>query len=421
MTPKDEHAGLNQQAKQSQAQRQRLSPYQRLALQVLALGAPALNDLIASTAEVNPLLEVDWGAQPFSPLTASWDVKEEADTLLCDLRLEYHVACKDPALLKAGDYLINHLDKDGYLRLPLTKAAAQLGIALDQVKSALDVLQALDPPGVGARNLREFLFLQLKQEPRPSRLALVIVKDFLSQLAAGDLASIAAALGQPLESVARAAARIRALRPRPFHGLGEGTVRYTTPEISVEVIQGEPSVSLIPRTPTLRIMPYEAMLADDAAALKWAVGVAGEARQLAEAIKRREQTLLAIGNQIAKVQRGFFMGGYPLAPLTQGDIAQALSLSISTISRAVKGQYLIFNNKVYPLSHFFQTHVPAGASRAQLCALISAVIRGEQPSHPVTDGQMARLLASLGQAVSRRLITKYRQSLGIPKAADRKR
>ena len=136
MTPKDEHAGLNQQAKQSQAQRQRLSPYQRLALQVLALSAPALNDLIASTAEVNPLLEVDWGAQPFSPLTSSWDVKEEADTLLCDLRLEYHVACKDPALLKAGDYLINHLDKDGYLRLPLTKAAAK-GFTLTAILASL--------------------------------------------------------------------------------------------------------------------------------------------------------------------------------------------------------------------------------------------------------------------------------------------
>jgi len=264
--------------------------------------------------------------------------------------------------------------------------------------------------------LRECLFLQLKRDSPTDPIAISIVKNHMHALAQADYDRIASALDVSTDAVRKAAAHIRSLQPYPLCN-ETGDTHYIFPELIVSVHDGELVVSPLQQTPVLRLIApqndWHSVESD------WASGYLLEARQLVEALNRRQSTLLSIGQQIVLKQRDFFLERAPLSPMTQEDLAVALSRAISTISRSVSEKYLQFDGAVYPIRSFFTSRIQAGGSREQIQTIIRSVIQKEQPDHPISDGQIARYLASIGQAAAKRTVTKYRQEMSIPSRSSR--
>ena len=413
---------MRQKQVAEQKHTQKLTAYQQQSLAVLSLRADDLNDLIAEMSERNPLLETDWsGTRQYVTDAATYETVPDRENPLDDLSFQCHVACKEPALLPICDFLITSLDERGYLDISVRDAAKHLRVSEIAVKRALMLLQSLEPAGVGARNLRESLYLQLKRQPTLNPLALTIVRNQFNALAGRDYTAIATALSVSEAAVASAVREIQLLNPTPFSCLMGEATRYAIPELYVYVKGGEPVVTLLARTPVLRITPSVSLNNVDDTVKLWAASLMDEALQLIVAVQRRQDTLLSIGKSIVLAQRAFFTEGHPLVALTQEAVASELSISISTVSRAIREQYLQFNEKVYPLKRFFPSHVAAGGSKDEIQNVIRSVIQKESPLHPISDGQIARYLASAGQSVSRRTVTKYRQELGILQASEREK
>ncbi|MDR3552532.1 MAG: RNA polymerase factor sigma-54 [Clostridia bacterium] len=404
-----------------QKQKLSLNAYQRQSLHVLSLGVTELNNLIREISERNPLLETDWTPlQPDLCEGNSFETYTAAKTsALNDLRFQLHISADDSTLCRRAEFLLDALNERGYLPPGiLTDMTGEMGVSRAEALGVLRLLQSLEPAGVGARSLRECLYMQLRRESPMDRIAMAIVKDCLPSLANMDYSGIANALNVPEGAVRRAAAHIRALHPFPL-GAEMGEARYIFPELIVYIRDNEPVAAPVQRTPLLR-------LSADAEAVPGGAGtwpseqLFSEAHHLVEALNRRQNTLLAIGKQILGVQRTFFIRQAPLSPLTQEYVAEALGLSASTISRSIADKYLQFKGRVYPLRDFFTSRIAAGGSREQIKAVIRSLIENEQVECPLSDGRIARYLASIGQAAAKRTITKYRQEMGIPAAARRR-
>lgn len=402
----------------SQNQKLALNQYQRQSLSILSGSVLELSDLIRKLEEENPFLDVDWDNIPsikdkkvsFESYTAA---KEDP---LMELMIQFHIAA-DPSLYGVGEYLIASLDRHGYLNCSLDQVAETLGIPVSAADSALNVIHTLEPPGVGARNLQESLCLQLERQTLPSQLAITIVRNHIELLAKKRYAEISELCAASYEEVLKAAELIKEMNPYPFQGMPAGDVQYAVPELLVSFENGEPVVRFMERIPSLQT--YSVGVAMDSCAKKWIRGYLTEAQAFITAVEHRRQTLLQIGEEIVRSQRDFFETGAPLRPLTQREVAESLGFSTSTIGRAISDKYLQFDNSVYPLAFFFQPRTSTGASREEIKAIIRTLVTGEQSQHPVNDGQIARYLASVGQPIAKRTVTKYRQQMGIPSAAER--
>ena len=403
-----------------QKQRLSLNTYQRQSLHLLSLATEDLCDLIRGVEQQNPMLEVDWSV--LEPARHGAQLGEgslagEADPL-DDLRFQLHTSGCNPAVCHRVEYLFDLLDEHGNLpKSAISDLCDRFHLSQSEAHAALHQLQSLEPAGIGARSLRECLFLQLSRNCPNDKTALAIVKDHMHALAKANYANISAALGVPVDEIKRAVFQIRSLQPYPLH-CEVGVPHYVYPELIVFVRDGELAVSPLQQTPALRLISAQRDWTNEVS--DWADGYLLEAKQLLDAVNRRQNTLLAIGQQIILKQRDFFLKQAPLSPMTQENLASALSRAVSTISRSISAKYLQFDGAVYPIRSFFSSRIASGGSRDQIQAIIRGIVENEQPSHPVSDGQIARYLASVGQPAAKRTVTKYRQSMHIPARSSRK-
>lgn len=402
-----------------QKQKLSLNAYQRQSLHVLSLGADALNEWIAEAAEQNPFLTVDWtpvrqAAHTQVDFAAYTAAKTDP---LYDLRFQLHVSGKNQSLCHIAEFYIDALDERGYLPPSiLSDATEAYDVSRETARNALRLLQSFEPAGVGARNLRECLYLQLLRESPRDKVALEIIKTYLDALSKESFCAIADALHTSEDTVRQTAEHIRSLHPYPL-GHITGEAHYTFPELLVYLRDGDATVVPLQKTPLVQVT-------DDAEALSaeadgWGATMLSEAHALSDAMRRRQSTLLAIGRQIVSAQQSYFTANAPLAPLTQENVASALSIAVSTVSRSIADKYLQFDGKVYPIKHFFTSGIASGSSREQIKAVIRSIIMNELPEHPVSDGRIARYLASIGQPAAKRTVTKYRQEMEIPNMAQR--
>jgi RNA polymerase sigma-54 factor len=409
--------------KQAQTQKQKLvlSQYQRQSLSLLALNSDNLNNLIQEMAERNPFLEVDWSN--VQPPTQNEDTFENytaaKESPFSDLIFQLHTATSDPLLRRISEYLIYALDSRGYLNCDLSDTARDLDIPIEYLEKALVVVQSLEPAGVGAQNLQESLYLQLKRQTEQFPLAIEIVRNHFEELANQDYEGLAQVLEVPLVEIKNALQAIRRLNPFPLNAENSSEVRYIVPELLVYLKDNAPVVVSLQKTPKLSLAAPPENFGDNAEIRQWSRGYLTEARQFVSAIAQRQQTLLNIGQQLVQIQRSFFTNGAAPCALTQETLAAALQVNVSTISRAICEKYLQFGAKVYPLKYFFPSHIAAGGSSEQIKTIIRSVIAGEHADHPVSDGQIARYLESIGQPISKRTVTKYRQQMGIQNAGKR--
>jgi RNA polymerase sigma-54 factor len=333
--------------------------------------------------------------------------------------------------------IIDALDSDGYLTCSLEEIRQTLAPHLDvdpeEVQAMLHLVQAMEPTGVGARDLGEALQLQLRQFPplTPGRdLALQIVQGHLDLLAAHDFSQLQRRLRVGREELQRAVALVQSLNPRPGGQVQDLPTQYVVPDVYVRRDRNAWRVELnhdvIPR---LRINPaYLGMVrrADNSPDNTSLKAHLQEARWLIKSLQSRSETLLKVATCIVERQRAFLEHGeVAMRPLVLHDVAEALGMHESTISRVTTRKYMHTPRGVFELKYFFSSHVSTdlggACSSTAIRAFIRKLIEAERGDRPLSDSRIAALLKEQGINVARRTVAKYREAMAIPPSSERKR
>ncbi len=331
--------------------------------------------------------------------------------------------------------LIRALDKRGYFPAdsPPEQVAEQEGVARSAFRRALAAVQDLDPAGVGARDLRESLLIQLKRLGESEGLPARLLREHWDALIRHRYAEAAQELELEEEAVSLAARRLSRLDPNPGSRFAEAERHVITPDLLITREGDELLVTLtgeqVPRlTLSSRYRDMMAQLADKAEIRQYLSRCFREGRAFIHAIAERQRTILQVAQALTRHQRAFFLRGpQALVPLRMEEVAEELGMHGSTISRAVRGKYLRCAYGVYELRSFFSAALRAseeegGAVSANAVqARIRALVAEENPARPLSDARLESLLAAEGINVARRTIAKYREQLKILPARLRRR
>ncbi|HEX4208871.1 MAG TPA: RNA polymerase factor sigma-54 [Candidatus Binataceae bacterium] len=331
---------------------------------------------------------------------------------------------------RIGATIIYNLSDDGYLETPVEELAAQLEIDPDQVTRVLKRIQRFDPPGVGARNLRESLYAQLANHGMEESLAARVVLNHLDLLEKHRYNDIAKALGVPLEMVGEAAKVISLLEPKPGRDYGGQDAAYIVPDVFIQKVGNDFVVTLNESAvPRLRLANYYQRVLNDGAVASETKEYLQErlrsARWLVKSIFQRQQTIFKVANSIIKFQRAFFENGISqLKPLVLKDVAEDIGMHESTISRATANKYAHTPQGIFELKFFFTSGVKAADGEDVSAETVKEKIRalvGAERDEPLSDQAIADILRRDQINIARRTVAKYRQALGILPSSRRKK
>jgi RNA polymerase sigma-54 factor len=370
--------------------------------------------------------------------SGSGDRPEPADTSRDSLRdhLLWQLELEDfsPRELPLGQALIDTVNEAGYLTEPLEAILATLepaaGYTLAELEAVLAKVQALDPAGVCARNLGECVALQLRQlDPATPGLALAldIATQALDLVAEQELAMLRRRFGVSEDDLNAALRLVRGCHPKPGFVVESGGTEYVIPDVYVRKRDGrwvvEVNRSLAPR---LRVnQAYADLVRGDAdhAVLR---NQLQEARWLVRSLEIRNETLLKVALCIVERQTGFLEhGDEAMKPMVLRDVAEAVQMHESTISRVASSKYMHTPRGVFEFRHFFSSQVAgddgAGESSTAVRAKIRRLLAQEDPARPLSDSAIADLLGKEGIQVARRTVAKYREAMGIEPSSERRR
>ena len=333
--------------------------------------------------------------------------------------------------------IIDAIHPDGLLMMSVTDICSgfppELDIELDEVEAVLRRLQHFDPLGVAARDLSDCLAIQLRALPADCRWrdeALTLVTEHLDILAAKDFTSLRRKTRLVDEELSQVVALIQSLNPRPGSSIGGGAAAYVVPDVQVRKISGRWQVNLNGETiPKVRInQTYAGMIkrADSSSDNQYLRDNLQEARWFLKSLLSRNDTLLKVATQIVEHQHGFLdYGEEAMKPLVLHDIAEAVEMHESTISRVTTNKYMHTPRGIFELKYFFSSHVSTGSggevSSTAIRALIKKLTADENPKKPLSDSKIAAILNDQNIKVARRTVAKYRESLAIPPSNERKR
>ncbi|WJM82744.1 RNA polymerase factor sigma-54 [Pectobacterium brasiliense] len=331
--------------------------------------------------------------------------------------------------------IVDAVDNTGYLTVPLQDILDSIGdddVTLEEVEAVLKRVQRFDPVGVAARDLRDCLLVQLSQfaddTPRLTE-ARLIVSDHLDLLANHDFRSLIRVTRLKEEVLKEALALIQSLDPRPGQSINTGESEYVIPDVLVRKVQGIWAVELnTDSVPRLQINQQYAALGNSArndSDGQFIRSNLQEARWLIKSLESRNDTLLKVTRCIVEQQQDFFEQGEEfMKPMVLADIAQAVDMHESTISRVTTQKFLHSPRGIFELKYFFSSHVNTDsggeASSTAIRALVKKLIAAENPVKPLSDSKLTALLSDQGIIVARRTVAKYRESLSIPPSNQRK-
>ncbi len=350
--------------------------------------------------------------------------------LLWQLEMEHFT----PREAVIGEAIVDYINDDGYLTESLDNILAMLpagaGYTMAEAEQTLTKIQLLDPAGVGARSLAECIAIQLHQlDPSvPGReLALTIAASHLDLVAEHELAMLRRKLGVSDAELEAALALVRSCHPRPGSAIQAPTAEYVVPDVFVRKLDGKWIVE-VNRTlaPRLRVnQAYAQMLRGNGEHTVLRTQLQ-EARWLVRSLEIRNETLLKVANCIVARQNEFFEHGEEhMKPMILKDVAAAVGMHESTISRVTSGKYMRTPRGVFELRYFFSSQVMGGDGTEQSSTAIRAKIRKligqESPDNPLSDSRVAELLQAEGVNVARRTVAKYREAMKIEPSSERKR
>jgi RNA polymerase sigma-54 factor len=324
--------------------------------------------------------------------------------------------------------IIQQLDENGYLTSPLAAIASDSGASLAEAEQALAMVQSLDPPGVGARSLSECLALQARAADRYDP-AMARMIDNLELLAKGRMADLKRICGVDDEDLADMVRELRAYDPKPGSSFSTASAQEVAPDVFVRRTRAGYSVELngaaLPRVLVNRRYYQELRTGpQDKKSRAWLSECLADANWLVRALDQRARTIVKVVSEIVKTQHGFFERGVEaLRPLTLREVAEAIEMHESTVSRVTSNKYLLCDRGLYELKYFFGSGVASAQGNGAAAEAVKAGIRSivDSETEVLSDDAIAALLKQRGFDCARRTVVKYREALGIGSSVQRRR
>ncbi len=322
-----------------------------------------------------------------------------------------------------AELLVGNIDDYGYLKATIEELSFSTAIPQDKIIEVLAIIQTFHPVGVGARNLRECLMLQLERAGKTRTLEYRILRDHMEALGKRRFPEIARGTGEDVLDIQKSAARIAKLECRPGRAYLPDNDHYVAPEVFVHKVGEEYVVTNNEeQVPHLRISThYRELMGQSDAAPEVREYIREKIRAgkfLIKSLHQRQTTILNIAREIVKRQRDFMDQGLPgLKPLTMIQVAQVVGVHETTVSRAVSGKYMQTPQGTYEMKYFFtggvQTASGQDMANTTVKEIIAEIFRGEDPSKPLSDQEVVILLSQKGIPIARRTVAKYRSELNI--------
>ncbi|SEM81679.1 RNA polymerase factor sigma-54 [Paenibacillus sp. OK076] len=417
-----------------------ITPEMKQSIHLLTLSGQELARYLQEAADENPVLELEEASalrtrlprrlnrERFSSYDPLLQMKGAEPTLEHLLISQLRLQNLPPAMESTAIYLAGCVNEDGYLTMELTDVVSARGVSMPEAEAALHILQSLDPAGVGARNLRECLLLQIGRDPFANQHAEQMVEHGLEELVRFHPGRVGTRLGISSQQAQAAYDYIACLDPKPCRSIGcTEHAHYIIPDAVVQIRNDEVSLRLnsagVPRV-SLNEACCRWIREIDADEV-WS-GRAAEARAIIRSVRMRRRTLMRVMAAIMSEQKSFLREGPAgLKPLNLAVIAEAVGMHESTVSRAVNGKYVQTPHGVFELKAFFATGIETTngemASAPAVKLRLRELIRSERAERPYSDSQLTTLLANEGIVISRRTVAKYREELQILPSLERKR
>lgn len=390
------------------------------------------------------ILEDGWQETSAAPGEAPWQGDDDerqqeytdgrGESLHQHLLWQLEMARLNPRQQAIGRAIVDAISDDGYLTEPFDAIAATLKPEIDasddEIAGMLQAVQGFDPLGVGARSVGESISLQLKAlDPGTPGLAtaLAIAASHLDLVATREMGLLRRALKVSDEEVEQALALVRGCHPRPGSQISSAAAEYVVPDVFVRRTVNGWTVEMNSATlPRVRVNESYASLIGRAASHATMRSQLQEARWLLKSLEIRHDTLLKVARSIVERQHAFLeQGEEHMRPMILRDIAAAIEMHESTVSRVTSGKYMHTPRGVFELRYFFSSQVEgadgSGTSSTAIRAKIKKLIREEAPEAPLSDSRIAEILSKEGIPVARRTVAKYRESMGIAPSNERKR
>jgi len=466
-------AGHGMQQSQSLALQQSLAPQLQQSLLILQTPLLELRNLVQQEMETNPVLEElsdepgidgpngaepsadnnfkeefeklasldeewrDYMAQSASYSSEGFRGSQEAqdkrqfffDSIAVQETLQQNLVSQlnQPALnaddRKTAELIIGNIDDNGFLQSTPEEMALSSGVPNEDFEKMLALIQSFYPPGVGARDLRECLLIQLQREGRENGIEYKIVSEHMEDLGKRRFPEIARRMGISVEEVQEAANNIARLNPRPGQVFAAAPQNYVLPDVTVEKVDGDYQIILNnEQIPHLRISnTYKDIIAQDNNGSEVKDYIRDKIRSgkfLIRSIHQRQQTISNIAHQIVSRQRDFFEHGPShLKPMTMGEIADAVGVHETTVSRAVSGKYMATPQGIFEMKYFFtpgyQTSTGESMSNTSVKEAILDLVKHEDGNAPLSDQEIVEILSQRGIPIARRTVAKYRTELNI--------
>jgi RNA polymerase sigma-54 factor len=467
-------AAQGMQQRQSLALQQVLSPQLQQSLLILQTPLLELRNLVQQEMETNPVLEElpeDSGADERSEAEASADENfknefeklasldeewrdymaqsasssldgrrgsKEADekrqflfdsipvqeTLQQNLIAQLNQTVLSADDRKTAELIVGNIDDDGFLQSTTEEMALNSGIPQDEFERGLGLIQTFYPAGVGARDLRECLLIQLRRQGKEQSFEYRIVSEHMDDLGRHRFLEIARRMAISVEDVQKAADNIARLNPRPGQVFAAAPQNYVLPDVIVEKVDGEYQISFNnEQIPHLRISNlYKDIIASgDAQSSDTKDYIRDKIRSgkfLIRSIHQRQQTIMNIAQQIVSRQRDFLEHGPShLKPMTMAEVAEVVGVHETTVSRAVSGKYMATPQGVFEMKYFFtggyQTATGESLSNISVKQAILDLVKHESGSAPLSDHEIVEILSERGIPIARRTVAKYRSELNI--------
>ena len=324
---------------------------------------------------------------------------------------------------KTSELIIGNIDDNGFLQSTPEEMALSSGVPNEDFEKMLALIQSFYPPGVGARDLRECLLIQLQREGRENGIEYKIVSEHMEDLGKRRFPEIARRMGISVEEVQEAANNIARLNPRPGQVFAAAPQNYVLPDVTVEKVDGDYQITLNnEQIPHLRISnTYKDIIAQDNNGSEVKDYIRDKIRSgkfLIRSIHQRQQTISNIAHQIVSRQRDFFEHGPShLKPMTMGEIADAVGVHETTVSRAVSGKYMATPQGIFEMKYFFtpgyQTSTGESMSNTSVKEAILDLVKHEDGNAPLSDQEIVEILSQRGIPIARRTVAKYRTELNI--------
>ena len=375
----------------------------------------------------------DQFSQPSAPSRASTEDEEKRqfmfDSLTSETSLAQHLMeqVRDTNLTEeeqvVAELIIGNIDDFGYLNTTIEELALTTNLAPEKISAVLKVVQSFEPVGVGARDLRECLMIQLERHSLTDTLEYRIIRDFMDALGKRRIPEIARGTGQTIEEVQASLGRIGQLDPRPGRAFLPVAEQYVAPEVFVVKNGDDYTVTTNDeQIPHLRISNvYKDLMSggDDNAEVKNYIREKIRAGKfLIKSLHQRQQTILNIGKEIVKRQREFMDKGVAfLRPMTMAQVAEVVGVHETTVSRGVSGKYIETPQGVFEMKFFFtaglQTSSGNDVSNTSVKDMVTEIFKNENTGRPLSDQEVVKMLADKGITIARRTVAKYRDELGI--------